>query len=462
MDDFKKNIDNLSFDDDLFNNNVFNKYKRKRKKTKDFDMDRSMNNLEFTCIGNKSVINAKTIELCDDYIVKSDFERPHSILNNIIKYEEDQAFSKSQIRFNLQKFLKTEAEKDNEFLNKDRRKSFLGFLEYAQFHNEINELNELIENESSNNEIEDNEAIDNKDKKYDMLFLNEDSYLSRSNNITLEDIEILPMHLNEQKIYKNEYLIHDNIKKNVDSNKLTQKIRAEVFDRKSINTNINLKTNEMKKFYEEANKKLDEQLYVNKKKIRIRKDMDLNVSGIIKKKNYNKTLKEIEKDEQDLNDENEFDKKDKEIKNNQNQNNINISGKITKRSLNEPEEINNDNKIHSNNKNTLDNLINETEKNSNLPFLNKQKTIRLLNAKIANDNNGVLKENDKKPTLRFNFASKSLNKTICLSQYNQANSNNIIDNSQIIKNSTINNKKQKNLKTCYFPRIKNYIKNYKN
>ena len=246
-DDFKKNIDNLSFDDDLFNNNVFNKYKRKRKKTKDFDNDRSTNNLEFNRTGNKSVINAKTIELYDDYIVKSDFERPHSILNNIIKYEEDQIFSKSQIRFNLQKFLKTEAEKDNEFLNKDRRKSFLGFLEYAQFHNEINELNELIENESSNNEIEDNEEIDNKDKKNDMLFLSEDSFISRINNVTLEDIELLPMYLNEQKIYKNEYLIHDNVKKNVDSNKLTQKIRAEVFDRKSINTNINLKTNEMKK-----------------------------------------------------------------------------------------------------------------------------------------------------------------------------------------------------------------------
>jgi hypothetical protein len=33
----------------------------------------------------------------------------------------------------------------------------------------------------------------------------------------------------------------------MDSNKLTQKIRAEVFDRQSINTNINLTTLELKK-----------------------------------------------------------------------------------------------------------------------------------------------------------------------------------------------------------------------
>ena len=286
-----------------------------------------------------------------------------------------------------------------------------------------------------------------------MNFLSEDSYLSRNNNASLEDIELLPKKINEIKIYKNEYLIHENIRKNVDSNKLTQKIRAEVFDRKSINTNINLKTNEMKKFYEEANKKLDEQLYVNRKKIRIRKDTNLNVSGIMTEKNYNKTLKVIEKDEQELNDENEYVKKDNDIKNNINNN---ISGKNTRRTINEGDE-NNENKRTSNNKNTLDNLINETEKNSNLPFLTKQKTIRLLNLRLSNDN-GMLKESDRVQSMRFNLANKSMNRTVCQSQMIQSTAYNT-DNAQIIKSSTLNNRNKNNSTNCFIFKAKSIEKN---
>ena len=121
----------------------------------------------------------------------------------------------------------------------------------------------------------------------------------------MDDIDILPGNIIEKKIYPNEYLLHENLKRNLDSNKLTQIIRAETFDRESVNTNVNLTTKEMKKYYEEINKKLDEQLYVNKKKIRIRDNKaNCNMSGIKLYSNYNKNLKPIRRDEENESSEN--------------------------------------------------------------------------------------------------------------------------------------------------------------
>ena len=108
----------------------------------------------------------------------------------------------------------------------------------------------------------------------------------------------------------------------MDSNKLTQKIRAEIFDRESVNTNVDLTANELRKYYEELNKKLDEQLYVNKKKIRIRdNNTNCNISGIIKYTNYNKNLKAIKKDEEN------GDSEEEEEKNN----NINTNNAVNKK-----------------------------------------------------------------------------------------------------------------------------------
>ena len=138
----------------------------------------------------------------------------------------------------------------------------------------------------------------------------------------MDDIDILPGNINEKNIYLNEYLLHENLKRNLDSNKLTQIIRAEVFDRESVNTNVNLTTKEMKKYYEEINKKLDEKLYVNKKKIRIRDNKtNCNLSGIKIYSNCNKNLKPIRRDEENESSENSEEDEDKN-KNNEN-NNIN-------------------------------------------------------------------------------------------------------------------------------------------
>ena len=473
FDDFKNNIDNLSYDNDMFSKNVFgfNKYRIKKAKNnieinndvskdidKDINKDKSKDinkyinkninqNINNSFNDSRSIINSKGFELCKEITLKSNFKRPYSILNRIIKYEDDQKFNDENIRFNLKKYLKKEVEKDNEFLNKDKRKSFLGFLEYAQFQKELKELDEMIKNESD----DENDLNDNTFSEDNLHFLSEESYLSRNDNISLEDIEMLPNNVKENKIYDNEYLIHENIRKNLDSNKLTQKIRSEVFDRKSINTNINLTTNELKKFYEEANKKLDEQLYVNRKKIRLRKDMNINVSAIINEKNYNKNLKVTENTEQDLNNESEGNKN--EIKNSHRYlNSSKASMRNSKKNVNnELDEIDNENKKEkrvSENKNTIDNLINETEKNSGIPLINKQKSMKMLNLRLSSNSRNMINRGfEKRQTLKFNLGNKTLNRSSYPSLYNNTNGNNDDNqNDQIMKSATINiNKKNNNI-----------------
>ena len=468
LDDFKNNIENLSYDDDLFNNNLFgfNKFKKKALNLKETEMD-DLKDIEESSNDNQIIVNSKAYEINEDYKVVSNFFKPHSLLNNINKYEDEQKFNEENIRFNLKKYLKKEVEKDNEFLNKDRRKSFLGFLEYAQFQKELKELDDLIKNESEK-EKDSEESINNEEN--DLRFLSEDSFLSRNNNVSVEDIELLPKDIHLKKVYENEYLIHSNIKKNIDSNKLSQKLRAEVFDRQSINTNIHLTTNELKKFYEEANKKLDEQLYVNKKKIRIRNNDILNRSAVMKNRNYNKTLKAIEntKEEEEKVEEKKENKENNiknEINNEQNQiqNNLNLSENALEKQKKFENKIsieqNEDNKIEekrlSKNKVMIEHMnINRTERNSDLPLLNRQKTMKILNLKVSNNQN---KDKDKNKNLKFNIGNKSMNKSLFISQNEKThmyNNNSLYQTS--IKN---NNKNQANSNNRFIFKAKSIEKN---
>ena len=453
-DDFKTKIENLSLDDDLFNNNLFgyDRYKRKSVSIKNTELE-SFNNLIESVGSRKDILYKKDIKLNGDIFIKSKIKKPSSSFNFIIKNEDEQKFNNENIRFNLKKYLKKEAEKDNEFLNKDKRKSFLGFLEYAQFQKELKELEEIIHNDSNN------EIIVNNSQENSLGFLSEDSYLSRNDKLSIEDIELLPKKLYEKEIYQNEYLIHENIKKNLDSNKLTQKIRAEVFDRESINTNINLTTNELKKFYEEANKKLDELLYVNKKKIRIRKNINLNISGIIKEKNYNKNFKVFDNSEKELNnfqieeiiDNNNINKN--EIKNHPNEfinnlNSSNISIKSPKKMIRKINEENNNSdkkmkRISNSGMIVEKSNLNKNENNSDFPFLNKQKTMKLLNSR--NSKNIKSQEIDKN-IIKFNEQNKSLfhkNKTINI--LNKEKQNNKINIKNSIKNINSFNFKAKSI-----------------
>ena len=474
--DFQNNLDNLSFENDLINNSLYLNTERKKNKLKDSPTGSNNTTNRKEDLLNKSIINTKRFRINEDLVLKSKFERPHSTLNYIIKYEDEQKYNVESIRFDLKKYLKKEAEKDKEFLNKDRRKSFLGFLEYAQYQKEQNELEDLIQKEnekdSSSSNYNNSSFIDNS-----LHFLEEESFLSRNNTISVDNIDILP-DIKENQVYKNEYLLHENLKKNLDSNKLTQKIRAEIFDRESVNTNVDLTANELRKYYEELNKKLDEQLYVNKKKIRIRdNNTNCNISGIIKYTNYNKNLKAIKKDE-----ENGDSEEEEEKNNNINTNNAvnkkysiptpNDSKKNLKNNIlnsNQPELYSEKTKKidrksprrgtlieeefkerKSTNKGLSSKKVigfNSEEKNSEFPLLKNQKTLNILNLNTKNLNN---KENEQKAI--NNNKKRSSNRSILTVRFKNENS---------IKDD-VNKNKQKNMRSSSKKSIKTIGTNIKN
>ena len=438
MDDYKYSHDNLSYDDDLFNNNNnifgFNKL-RKSVNLKDTEI-RCMTNLMDSIIENKNVVNTKTVGINLDLSVKTKFEKPHSSLNFITKNEDEQKFNDENIRFNLKKYLKKEAEKDNEFLNKDRRKSFLGFLEYAQYQKELKVLDDLIDCDIFETDRKNDDSFEN-----DLHFLSEDSYLSRNACISIEDNDLLPNDISQKKIYQNEYLIHENINKNLNSNKLTKMIRAEIFDRQSINTNINLKTNELKIFYEKVNKNLDEQLYVNKRKIRLREEKNMNISGLIKDQNYSKNLKIVEEESDNEKKENNNNhSKNKELKNNDTKKNLNSldedenSKKIEEKILDEKKLIqnNDDENMNSN--------FNKSARNSDFPLINKQKTMKLLNARIST-NKILFKPSDKNVFANINQSKNILRNSLQNPLFRTIKSIKKDSQNKISINPTINNRK---------------------
>ena len=387
-DDFQNNLDKLSCDDDLFNNNAFGLSKlRKSVNLKDTEI-RCMNNLMDSIIDSKNIINTKSVDINIDWNIKSKFEKPHSSLNFITKNEDEQKFNDENIRFNLKKYLKKELEKDNEFLNKDRRKSFLGFLEYAQYQKELKLLDDLIDADIYETDVKLDNSVEN-----NLHFLSEDSFLSRNGNISVEDNDILPNNITQKKIYENEYLIHENIGKNLNSNKLTKLIREEIFDRQSINTNINLKTNELKVFYEKVNKKLDEQLYVNKRKIRLREEKNMNVSGIINDKNYNKNLKILEEEEEQEKEENNS--KIRKLKSNESKKNQNSLDEDVESSKKLVEKIDEKKIIQSNEEEKINSNFTRSVRNSAFPLIDKQRTMKLLNARISNNKISPFKQSNK-------------------------------------------------------------------
>ena len=422
MDDYKKNLDNFSNDDGLFKpNNIFNSNNKLRKRVnlKDSEL-KYINNLKDSfIIDNKNIINTKEVKINKDISLKSKFEKPYSLLNFMTKYEDEQKFDEENIKFNLENYLKKEFERNNDFLNKDKRQSFLGFMEYAQLQKESNQLEELIQKYS-----DEENCIDDNNGNY-LHFLSEDSYLSRNNNISIEDNELLPKKIFDEKLYKNEYMIHENIKKNLDSNKLTQKIRSEIFDRQSINTNIYLKANELKKFYEETNKKLDEQLYVNSRQIRMRKDMNLDVSGIIKEKNYNKILKRIE-DKNDKENDNNY-KENINLDESNSKNSLNIIMEEKKSEENKIKEVNNNIKKINSNFRKLN--LNKSERNSDFPLLMKRKTMKLLNVNVNLLNNERTSKGKISEISGFRL-SKFTNRKSVLTQTDRINNLNNIFNKE--------------------------------
>ena len=267
-------------------------------------------------------------DIKNNFNVKSEFVKPHSLLNFLHK-QNKQNLNEQRLKFIEKKYEKikncaesedskdSEKESSHEFSlsrigNED---SFLKFVENVQkkenmdsiFRNENNEEKEdkknnddLISEKEKGENIQDNNKID---ASFNKSILKDDkSLISFYDEVSLDDINLLPEEVNNKKVYKIDFLQNENIRKNLELNKLTQLIRSSFFDRESINTEINLTTKQQSNHFKTMNRKLNKLLFVDTKKIRGRfnKDEELNVSYVAEKKNYDKYLKHINEEEENF------------------------------------------------------------------------------------------------------------------------------------------------------------------
>ena len=269
----------------------------------------------------------KTIKLDekDDLYSNVKFNRPSSILTPVLKLIQDnkvqEKLQKMRENFNLNKYLDKEKEEgvNTDFLG--RRKSYLDFLQYTEKQKDIktylkegqkNEVKKSRKNLMINNDINNisllsgklnNSDIERKSKqskledliedkhKDEISFLSSDSNLSLDkNNISLDDINLLPNDLKEMTIFVNNTTTKESIKKNLRLNKLTQLLRNSNFDKNAVNTNINLTYTEQSNYYKKVNKNLNKNLFVDLTNPRNRKSNKLNISTIRSERDYNDFL----------------------------------------------------------------------------------------------------------------------------------------------------------------------------
>ena len=266
--------------------------------------------------------------------------------------EVQEKLKKMRENFNLKKFLKKEKEEGLNIDYLGRRKSYLDFMQYTEKKQDIksyleeneldndlnkfnkknkkknfNDLNSLSisgyqsENKSENksdNKSENksesksvsksvsksgNKSRVNADKnsnlediieekfKNNVSFLSSDSNLSLDkNNISMDDINLLPKDLKEMTIFVNSTTTKESIKKNMRLNKITKILRNSNFDKNTVNTNINLTSNEQSNYYKKVNRKLNKNLCIDLTNPRNRKNNKLDVSTIRDKRDYDKFL----------------------------------------------------------------------------------------------------------------------------------------------------------------------------
>ena len=320
-------------------------------------------------ITNKSLISkdeklrTKVIRLKekDELFSKVDFRKPSSILTSVIDLKKDKEIqdklNKMRKQFKLDKYLEKETERGVNVDKLGRRKSFLDFLQYTEKEKNLNDfleeekfnkinkkeknvfelLNRKNEDEEKNNKsnsfITDSEKDKNKslnksnleemieDKyKNNISFLSRDSNLTINSNLSLDDINILPKEIKEMNIFVSTATTKETIKKNLESNKLTQLMRSSIFDRNAVNTNINLTSKELTDYYKVVNKNLNKSLFADLREPRNRKTTDLNISCVREDRDYGAILgnedEEIEGFNQNNNEEEKkIDNQVEEIKN---------------------------------------------------------------------------------------------------------------------------------------------------
>ena len=284
---------------------------------------------------------------------KVNFQRPRSILNSVLKLKNDVQIQKKlkilRNKFNLDNFFKNQEKRGTNLKNVGKRKSFMQFLQYTAGPDNVedylkkntNNLNideNNISNEMNSNtndnliEIERDNFLDllnsneesknNREDEYgfnnaNISFLSRDSHISIDQNVSMKDINLIPKEIKEETNLFAHTMNAQNLSKNLKGNKFIELIRSSIFDRKAVNTNIDLTSKEQSRYFRTMNKKLNKNLYVDKNEPRGRKPGDLDVSHIASEKNYEGYLRGEEEMEQNFKS-NENDENNENNKNNEN------------------------------------------------------------------------------------------------------------------------------------------------
>ena len=334
--DFDQDIKNINNEDKSNDVSINNEYKNditnKSLISNDNDKDDKADD------NNGMLYRIKALKLKDkeDIYSKVEFKRPHSILTSILDLQKDreiqEKLKKMRKQFKLDNYLEKESNRGVNIDSLGRRKSFLDFLQYTEkkknindYIKEIKEENERLKKKKENNIFnllnrkqthkENEKGSDNgsnksfndisrsqTDKKSKLEEIIEDKYqnnisfLSRDSNITidknvsLDDIDLLPHEMKEVNIFVSTATSKETIKKNLESDKLTQLMRSSVFDRNAVNTNINLTSKEQTDYYKLVNRNFNKNLYTDLCQPRGRKHIDLNVSCVREDRDYGEIL----------------------------------------------------------------------------------------------------------------------------------------------------------------------------
>ena len=257
----------------------------------------------------------------DEFEEKVSFNRPKSILYSVIKLKENlelqKKLKKLRDKFNLNKYVQKQEKKGTNVKNVGKRRSFLKFLQYTQepdnlenyiLNNSRNKINnDSIDNNINSNEnlidFESNNLVDllniNEEEvkaKENMgdnnSFLSKDSHISIGQNVSINDINLIPQEINDNSKLVSNCISIENFRKNLEENKYTQLIRQSIFDRQAVNTNTDLTSKQQSKYFRIMNKNLNDNLYTDETEPRGRKPTNLDVSHIASQQNYDDYLKE--------------------------------------------------------------------------------------------------------------------------------------------------------------------------
>ena len=314
---FMSELSLSDMDQSLHKENTYINIKDINKKDKNELIDNDNDNNNDISLGSK-----KDIIICEEKDIGSEeeqfedkvnFYKPISILESIIKLNNERDIQKKikkmQDKFNIKSFINKEISKGTNVNNIERRRSYLRFLKYTQepksldnfYFQHKNSRKYSIENKRSgnlneNNNNKNNLNNSNQDNNEENSLLSSDSYLSMiEGSLSMHDIDLIPQEINEKK--KEKIIINSNesfnLQQLIKSNKIIKNIRESVFDRTAINRNLELTSKEQSKFLKKINKKLNQNLFVNKSEPRGRKNDKLDISHIQSEKKYDQVLQDI-------------------------------------------------------------------------------------------------------------------------------------------------------------------------